>query len=552
VGGVLIWVIPGSLADDTAGGTTYTVRRADLTISVTETGNIKAGSAVDIKSQVERRTTIISLVDEGTYITDQDVKDGKILVELDDSELKEQFTQQEITFESATASLAQAEEAYNIQKNQNESDINQGQMTLRFHQMDLEKYLGQTLADKQIRAAEETDIIASLGELVDSAELGGQASQRLRELQAKIDLAKEELKKAQRELTWTKRLYDQKYVSEDELSADELKLDYKRIEFEQAETALALFRRYDFPKEAAKFYSDYREAGRELERIRARSRSKLAQAQAKRKSQQATYRLQEDRLAKLKKQLDACVIRAPSPGQVVYASSSSGRRRRSQPIEVGAEVHHRMRILELPNTAEMVVETKVHETWVDKVKPDHLAKITIDAFPDKSFTGKVQKVAPLADSQRWWANPDLKVYVTEVSIDGTDDRLRPGMSAKVEIIVRQLRDVIIVPVQVVINRPGGKVVYVQTDNGPEAREVETGEFNDNFIEIVSGLEVGEKVVLTPPRGYNQQDTEKVGPADEPAAGPEKAPPAKRSPGGKAKNTTTRPRTTAPATQNAPD
>ena len=73
------------------------------------------------------------------------------------------------------------------------------------------------------------------------------------------------------------------------------------------------------------------------------------------------------------------------------------------------------------------------------------------------------------------------------------------MSAKAEILVEQLDDVLMVPVQVVANRGGRKVCYVATDGGPEERQVETGAFNDTFVEIVSGLEVGENVLLSPPR-----------------------------------------------------
>jgi hypothetical protein len=73
------------------------------------------------------------------------------------------------------------------------------------------------------------------------------------------------------------------------------------------------------------------------------------------------------------------------------------------------------------------------------------------------------------------------------------------MSAKIEILVERLYDVKIVPVQVVENRGGKKICYVATERGPEEREVQTGAFNNTFVQIVSGLEVGESVLLNPPR-----------------------------------------------------
>ena len=74
----------------------FAVKRGDLTISVTESGSIKAVNTKDIKSEVEGRATIVSIVPEGTMITAEDVNNGKVLVELDSSELKEQLSQRVI------------------------------------------------------------------------------------------------------------------------------------------------------------------------------------------------------------------------------------------------------------------------------------------------------------------------------------------------------------------------------------------------------------------------------------------------------------------------
>ena len=75
-------------------------------------------------------------------------------------------------------------------------------------------------------------------------------------------------------------------------------------------------------------------------------------------------------------------------------------------------------------------------------------------------------------------------------------------------LVDQLEDVVIVPIQVVANRSGRKVCYISTDRGPQERQVETGAFNDTFVEIVSGLEVGENVLMIPPRIIEPQPDSK--------------------------------------------
>ena len=490
----------------------FTVERGPLVIRDTVSGDIKALNSVDIKSEVEGGTTIISIVPEGTVITPEDVNNGKILVEMDSSQIKQRLTQQEITFLAVQASLTEARESLDIQLKQNESDIMAGRMKVRFALMDLQKYIGADLAEKLVSSADsnlngdpnndagnvkkENNRIVSL---IDDPNLGGEASQKLKELRSSILLAEENLKQASNRLEWTRKLEEKKYVSKTEMEEDELKVQRLEIEKGKGEIALDLFKAYEFPKQAEKLLSDYQEAGRQLGRTEAQARSKLAQAQSKLKSNEATYSLQQENLLKLQKQFAACKIKAPAPGQVVYSSSMMNRweRQRGQ-IEVGAEVRERQKIISIPDPGAMKAEVKIHETWVDKVQPGQQVKITMSAFPDKVFTGKVLKKAPLASPEEWM-NPDLKVYAADVSIDGTHDFLKTGMTAKVEIIIEELKDVLSVPIQAVVNRGGKKLCYVENSKNPREREVETGAFNDSFVEIKKGLSEGDKVLLNPPR-----------------------------------------------------
>lgn len=121
----------------------FEVKRGDLTISVTESGDIKAVKSEIIKSKVENRTTIVNIVPEGTYITQEDVNNGKVLVELDASNMTEQLPQREIELAAAEASYAEAKEGYDIQVKQNERDITAAELKLKFALMDLKKYIGE-------------------------------------------------------------------------------------------------------------------------------------------------------------------------------------------------------------------------------------------------------------------------------------------------------------------------------------------------------------------------------------------------------------------------
>jgi len=542
VGGLLVgWVGGwglGSNSDATEMLAVYTVQRRDLTISVTQAGEIQARSYTDYVCEVEGRPSIVEIVREGEYISPEDVRDGRILVQLDTSELQGYYTEQKISFATAEANHTSAREGLEILRKQNESDIQTALLAVKFGRMDLEKYLSDELAKYLITRAESSpgqteevisQLVKELVEDPDSPKWGGAALQAKRLLESEIKLADGVLKRDDNRLRGTKRLHGKQYVSASELESDELARQRSEIDLQQAKTALKLFMRYDLVKEVEKLFSDYQEAKRALDRTHASVRSKLAQAQAKLNSAQATHALQKERKEKLETQLAACTIRATTAGMVIYSTSMNYEARERDPIEIGDIVHKGQKMITIPNSSEVAAVVRVHESWIEKVHPDLPVRVTADPFPDSVFAGSIETVSPLPDAQSRWSNTGLKVYTTHVSIDGRDHALRPGMSARIEIVIDELKDVICVPLQAVASQGKVKMCYVVTPAGIEAKPVETGQFNDSFVEITSGLNEGDVVSLVPPR-FNDDADDKAD--DETDDGPEKKPPETPDPAGK--------------------
>ncbi len=519
---LLGWMRTPAAADADKAMNTFTVRTDDLTITVTESGSVRAQESTDVTCDVEGRgAEIASLIPEGTVITAEDVAQGKVLCQLNASDLQDFYNRELIDFSAAKAAFLEAQEAHLIQKKQNESDIATAQLAVEFGLMDLRNYLGEAASAKLIDQLSQDpnaqiDMKATLKFLEDPNGEGGGAKQKLKQLNDAIILAEEKLTQAQRELESTEKLFQANYAPEIEVRQKTLAVNSFKIQHEQASDALVLYRQYDFPKQTKQLLSDYHEARRELERTYARTRSRLAQTQVKLESTEASFNLQKEHVAKLERQIAACTIRAPSPGIVIYGTSADWYQRREDPIEVGDVVHRGQKLFTIPNSSLMGAELRIHESSVNKVLPGQPATITVEALPDMVFHGKVLKVAPLPDPQHGWFDPGVKVYTTQVTIEGTHEMLKPGMSAKVEILVDQLYDVKIVPVHVVANRAGKKICYVATAADPEEREVQTGAFNNNFVEITSGLEVGENVLLSLPQMAGAEvASEPKGPSEEP-------------------------------------
>ncbi len=170
---------------------TYAVKLLDLPIVVTAKGSLKALKSEVIASQVEGKATILEIVPEGTLITQKDIEDGKILVQLDSAELQERLVQQEITFSNAEAAYTQAKEAYDIQKSQTESNINEGKLNVKFGRLDLDRYVGETLA------AQALDDSTDLLELAKQHAKAGR--KRRKRIVAEVEEALEEVDGALRE-----------------------------------------------------------------------------------------------------------------------------------------------------------------------------------------------------------------------------------------------------------------------------------------------------------------------------------------------------------------
>jgi hypothetical protein len=125
-------------------------------------------------------------------------------------------------------------------------------------------------------------------------------------------------------------------------------------------------------------------------------------------------------------------------------------------------------------------------------------RVTVDALPGETFTGRVSKIAPLPDAQSMWLNPDLKVYSSEIDLEGTGMVLRTGMSCQAEILVNRYEDAISVPVQAVVRVGREPTVFVVEDGQMKPQAVELGLDNNRMVRIVSGLEPGQTVSLAPP------------------------------------------------------
>ncbi|MEW6250286.1 MAG: efflux RND transporter periplasmic adaptor subunit, partial [Planctomycetota bacterium] len=466
VGATLVLARTTRFAAGMASAPTYAAERGPLTISVSESGTIKSQEQVILKNEVEGQTTLIYLIPEGTRVA----KD-QLLAELDASKLQDDRVEQQIKVDNAEAAFIQATENLAVVKNQAESDTSKAELTYRFAQEDVKKYLE------------------------------GEFPQAVLEADSKITIAREDAERAAEKLRWSERLYEEKYISQTELQADSLAKKKAELDLTVAIAAKELLEGYTHARELAQLESDVEQAKLALERTQRKANADVVQAEATLKAKEAEFKQQQSKLAKLEEQIKKSKLVAPREGLVVYATSTrtgGGRGGMTQPLEEGQSIRERQELIYLPSTQAMMAELMIHESSLEKVQPGQPVYVSVDAMPGRTFVGRVRSIAPLPDAQSMFMNADRKVYATKVYLDGNNAELRTGMSCRAEILIERLDDAVYVPVQAVVRVGGQPTVYVRGDDDFQPRNVEIGLDNSNVVHIKTGLAAGELVSLTPP------------------------------------------------------
>jgi HlyD family secretion protein len=166
-------------------------------------------------------------------------------------------------------------------------------------------------------------------------------------------------------------------------------------------------------------------------------------------------------------------------------------------IEVGEWITPSPPALPVPAVVELIQDTATYvsapldEVDLDKVREGQQVRVTLDAYPGRSFAGTVVRVAPYVTDFEEYS----RTFEIEVELQDQDfaTRLRPGTSADVEVILTSRSDVLRIPSYALIE---GDRVFIVNAGKIVAREVDTGIRNWDFTEISRGLDEGEQVVVS--------------------------------------------------------
>jgi HlyD family secretion protein len=216
--------------------------------------------------------------------------------------------------------------------------------------------------------------------------------------------------------------------------------------------------------------AQYEDAKRTYERLAdGPNKNDLVAAQARVDAAQAT--------------LDMARLTAPFAGTVTEAFPLPG-----DQVSVGTMAFR------LDNLSSLLVDVELSEVDINRVAIGQPVTLTFDAILGKEYEGQVTKVAQAGTIVGGVVN-----FTVTVELIDADEFVKPGMTAAVNIIVREINDAVLVPNRAVRLVDGERVVFVSGENGmPEKTEISLGASSDTMSEVIGGdLQEGDEIILNP-------------------------------------------------------
>lgn len=489
------------------------VEKTELTRSISANGQLVALTTVDIKSKAGGKIVRLA-VQEG-----DEVKNGDLIAEIDPSDTQATFDQAKADLDAAQARARQAETNYELQTTSSARSVEDAaaQVELaksRLRRAELEAERQPAVSKAALATAEANQKAAQ-----QSYDRLRQATlpQRRRDTEGAFNRARAAFEAAKAEHDRQENLLQKGYVAVGAVERAKSSLESARADYENARLKLDTLDR-DLQAEEVAAREALNRANADLEEAKANqsqiqtARQNLIEAQKALESAEIALRKAKDdrknidirrqemisskastvrsevSLRNAKVQLDSTTVVAPRDGVVTIKYLEEG-----TIIPPGTSTFAQgTSIVQLSDTTQMFVECAVDEADIGQVRPNQKVRIIVEAFPGAPVEGAVERINPSATT-----NQNVTAVKVRVKIKpGYKVKLLPGMNATCEFLTLEKQDVVVAPSQAIQREDDKVYVKVKGKAGkPVRREVEVGESGNDGVEILSGLQPGEEVVV---------------------------------------------------------
>ena len=482
--------------------------------SVSADGVIEPVTNIEIKSNVGG--TILKLfAEEGDY-----VKAGQLLATIDPVDVLTTLEKEQNNVKSAEAQLQSALEALEMQRTQSSSDLKTATENVKSAKIKLKVARDESKAQPTITNNEIATAKSNLAQAKQSlAKLQNATNnQSLINAQSSYDSALATYNKNKKTLERNKALLDKGYLSkkdyeasEEQLISSEANLATAKIKLDTVKNELnadiVTAKEKVRSSELALKTAQANAYNVDVKRSNVKSaESTLKSAQESLKTAQANVRQVQVKEASVaqarasldsaksslenaKKNYDYTFIRAPRDGVLVKKWTDEGSIVQSGRNSMSSNSEGVV-IFELADTTKMQVEVDVDETDVYNIVKGQKVKVSVDAYPDKAYTGVVSKISPSAQT-----NSGVTTVPVEVVLDGNNQELKPEMNATCEFIVDTKDNILTLNTDFCeVKGDTGTTFIVGEDGKPKPVEFKVGIIGEEAVEVLDNLKEGQEVI----------------------------------------------------------
>jgi RND family efflux transporter MFP subunit len=494
---------PATVAPPATPVSVVTAMRAPISEAVRVTGTVAAVREVDVVPEGAGRVAAV-YADVGDRVSK-----GSLLVQFDTDLLSAQARQATAGVDVAKARLQQAKDTVSLTSSTTGISVEQAQKQVDQAQTQLAK--SQTAAETTESTINNQIAQARVGVDAATTQLAevrrGAREQQKEQARAQVELAQAQYDLTKSQYETKKRLYTQGAASGTEFGTALAQYQGARAQLEQAKQALDLVEEGPTTEQVRLAELQVRQAEEQL-RLAETQRDQISLAREDVQLARTQVRLAEEQLdlAKAgkgevtirKSDVDAAhagVKQASAARDLAYTTLDKSRvyapitglvaARLVDPGEAGSPP---MPVFRLVDISKVYVQAILGEADVKRVSEGQEAIVTVRGVANAEFRGHVVDINPSAI-------PNQRNFVARILVENVGEVLRPGMSAEVSLIVGESARAIVVPRDCVVEDRDKRVVYAVVNDAIEIRDVELGAEERGRVEIVSGVEEGDLLVV---------------------------------------------------------
>jgi HlyD family secretion protein len=418
---------------------TATIQTGSLDQAIEVTGNLNSLNDSNISAKVSGKIIRMHLL-EGDR-----VKAGQVIAEQDTGDQRVQLQLANAAIQSAQAQLQQAVITSKAQPDQTDAQIQSARAAVLAAQARLRALqTGARLLERQ------------------------QVEQEVAAAKANYDWAKIDYEN-------TKKLYEQGAVALAALDAKLAAYNAAQAQYRRAQKTLSLIQEGPRQEEIDAAEQTLRQA-EEAYRQTITGKSQIALRQQQVQAARAALEQAKANRHYVQQQIDNAIIRAPYEGAIAQRW-----------MEAGEMAIPGSPVVRLVSMDKLYFEANVPETLIREMKENQNVDVRIDAFPGKTFAGRVARIYPVASE----AARDFKVRIT---IPNVGTQLKPGMFARGKVMINTYRNVPLTPKVAIMESAGKTRVFIVQEGKAQERPVKV-RATDTELLYVEGVKPGEKVVI---------------------------------------------------------